>query len=123
MAADATSAGASQIAQLNHARTLALEDPTMYSKLLPAILPILNSINSPSPELKAWGADFLAEIFSSPTVPTDEKQNMAVQALPVLREFLELPGGASATSVEQAGMAKSAIQAASSVYPLIFRYM
>jgi symplekin len=114
---------ADQISQLNQARTLALEDPRMYSKVLPAVLPILNSKNNPSPELKSWGADFLAEIFSSPTISSDEKQNMVVQVLPVLREFLELPGGLPTTPVAQVATVKSAIQAAASVYPLVFRYM
>jgi symplekin len=113
---------ADQISQLNQARTLALEDPRMYSKVLPAVLPILNSRNNPSPELKSWGADFLAEIFSSPTLSADDKQSMVVQVLPVLREFLELPGGLPTTPVEQIGTVKSAIQAAASVYPLVFRY-
>lgn len=111
-----------QISQLNQARTLALEDPRMYSKVLPAVLPILNSRNNPSSELKSWGADFLAEIFSSPTLSADDKQAMAVQVLPVLREFLELPGGLSATPIDQIGTVKSAIQAAASVFPLVFRY-
>lgn len=94
----------------------------MYSKVLPAVLPILNSRNNPSSELKSWGADFLAEIFSSPTLSADDKQAMAVQVLPVLREFLELPGGLSATPIDQIGTVKSAIQAAASVFPLVFRY-
>lgn len=117
---------AAQISSLNQARALALADPSMYSKVLPAVLPILNS-NNPnlSPELKSWGADFLAEIFSSPTLSADDKQGMIVQVLPVLRELLELPGGTTGTtttSVDQIGTVKSAIQAAASVFPLVFRY-
>lgn len=115
---------AAQIASLNQARALALADPSMYSKVLPAVLPILSSSNNPnlSPELKSWGADFLAEIFSSPTLSADSKQGMVIQVLPVLREFLELPGGQTATPIDQIGTVKSVIQAAASVFPLVFRY-
>lgn len=113
---------ADQISQLNQARTLALADPRMYSKVLPAVLPILHSRNNPSPELKSWGADFLAEIFSSPTLSADDKQGMVVQVLPVLRDFLELPNGQTTTPIDQIGTVKSAIQAAASVFPLVFRY-
>jgi symplekin len=119
-----SSAGAGQqMAQLNHARNLALADETMYSKVLPVILPILHAHNNPSPEVRAWGADFLAETFSSTLLPSDVKQSFSVQALPLLMEFLQLPPGAQVTPVEQTGMTKSAIQAAASVYPLVFRHM
>lgn len=114
---------ASQIASLNQARALALADPSMYSKVLPAVLPILNSSNpNLSPELKSWGADFLAEIFSSPILSADDKQSMVVQVLPVLREFLELPGGQTTTPIDQIRTVKSALQTVASVFPLVFRY-
>ncbi|TID17127.1 hypothetical protein E2P81_ATG09683 [Venturia nashicola] len=115
---------AAQISSLNQARALALVDPSMYSKVLPAVLPILSYTNNPnlSLELKSWGADFLAEIFSSPILSSDDKQAMVIQVLPVLREFLQLPGGVSTTPIDQIGTVKSAIQAAASVFPLVFRY-
>jgi symplekin len=123
MATDAQAAVSSQMSQLNHARNLALADPTMYSKVLPVIMPILHAHNNPSPQLRSWGADFLAETFSSPTLATDVKQTFSVQVLPLLMEFLTLPHGAQTTPIEQTGLVKSAVQAASSVYPLVFRHM
>jgi symplekin len=123
MATDAQAAVNSQMSQLNHARNLALADPTMYSKVLPVILPILHANNNPSPTLRSWGADFLAETFSSPTLDMDVKQTFSVQALPLLMEFLTLPHGVQTTPIEQTGMVKSAIQTAASVYPLVFRHM
>jgi symplekin len=123
MASEGGSSGNGQIDQLNSARNLALSDPAMYSKLLPAILPILNSSSNPTPELRAWGADFLAEAFSSPMFSSEGKQDMSVRALPVVKDLLELQPGAQYAPMDQTGMIKSAIQAASSIYPFIFRHM
>lgn len=119
MASEGGSSGNGQIDQLNSARNLALSDAAMYSKLLPAILPILNSTHNPSPELRAWGADFLAEAFSSPMFASEGKQEMSVRALPVVKDLL----GDQVVPIEQTGMIKSAIQAAASIYPFIFRHM
>jgi hypothetical protein len=123
MAGAVPSPGNSQMGQLSHARNLALADPAMYSKVLPVILPILHAHNNPSPDVREWGAAFLAETFSSAVLSSEVKQVFSVQALPLLMEFLQLPPGVQTTPVEQTGMAKSAIQTAASVYPLVFRHM
>ncbi|KAF2397594.1 hypothetical protein EJ06DRAFT_498798 [Trichodelitschia bisporula] len=122
MAAESTPTGNTQLVQLNHARNLALEDPSMYTRLLPAVLPMIGSGSNPSLELRMWGAEFLAEVFASPTLPSDDKQLLSLQALPVLKELLELVGGNTAP-LELAGMMKNTIQAATSIYPLVFRHI
>lgn len=112
-----------QMAQLDAVRQMALVDPNNYKSVLTQIMPIFQAQNNPSPALRAWGADFIAEAFSSPAFPTEDKQEVSINALPVLRELLELPPGQQAVPINQTGMIKSAIQAASSIYPHVFRYV
>jgi symplekin len=116
-------AGGGQMAQLDAVRQMALVDPNNYKSVLTQIMPIFQSQNNPSPALRAWGADFIAEAYSSPAFPSQDKQDVSVAALPVIKELLELPQGQQAASIEQTGMVKSAIQAASSIYPHVFRHM
>lgn len=123
MAGSSASAANSQMAQLDAVRQMALVDPNNYKSVLTQIMPIFQSQNNPSPALQAWGADFIAEAFSSPAFPTEDKQEVSIAALPVLKELLELPPGQQAASVDQTGMVKSTIQAASSIYPHVFRHM
>jgi symplekin len=123
MASDGASAGNGQMAQLESVRQMALVDGNHYKSVLSQIMPIFRSQHNPSLDLKAWGADFIAEAYSSPAFPVEDKQEVSNAALPVLKEFLELPPGMQAAPVEQTGMIKSAIQAASSIYPHVFRYM
>jgi symplekin len=123
MASDSVSAGNGQMAQLDAVRQMALVDPNNYKSVLTQIMPIFQSQNTPSPALRAWGADFIAEAYSSPVFPSEDKQEVSIAALPVLKELLELPPGQQAATVDQTGMLKSAIQAASSIYPHVFRYM
>ena len=116
--------GNSQLAQLNQARDLARVDPAVYERFLPALIPLLNSPDqNPSFELKAWIADFIAEAFSSPIVSPESKQQTSVSALPAIVKLLELPTGAQSATVDQTGLIKSAVQAASSIYPFVFRHM
>lgn len=113
----------SQMAQLDAVRQMALVDPNNYKSVLTQIMPIFRAQNNPSPALRAWGADFIAEAYSSPAFPAEGKQEVSITALPVLRELLELPASQQAASLDQTGMLKSTIQAASSMYPHVFRYM
>lgn len=106
--------GVSQtIEQLNKARLLCLGDPSYYSKVVPGVLPIVGV--QAALELRQWGADFLAEVFASPVVPTEDKQAMALQALQLLKGYLDAPA-------QDFAVVRSTIQALCSVYPLIFRY-
>lgn len=103
-----------QIAKLEAARQLVLSDATHYAAIIPGILPIIGAHSQL--EIRRWGADFLAEAFASPALSLQGKEGLSVQVLQTLRELLELPG-------EDTGVLKSVIQAAASIYGLIFRYM
>jgi symplekin len=104
---------------LQEARNVALNDPSSYTKIVPILLPIINP-NAPLDQ-RRWGADFLAEMFASPIFATDEKQQLAVEdrtpsVLDTLAGYLDKPS-------EDTGVIKSAVQAAASIYPLVFRQM
>ncbi|KIW07750.1 uncharacterized protein PV09_01679 [Verruconis gallopava] len=123
MASNSAAAGNSQMAQLEAVRQMALVDPSNYKSVLTQIIPIFKSQNNPSPALRAWGADFIAEAFSSPAWTAQDKQEVSIPALPVLREMLELPPGQQSVPISQTSMIKSVIQAASSIYPHVFRHI
>jgi symplekin len=99
---------------LAQARGLALENPALYTKILPGILPFIGS-NS-ALDLRTWGAAFLAETFASPVLPQDDKQTLSLQVLPLLKEYLDAPD-------QDFAVVKTAVQASATIYPLIFRYM
>ena len=103
-----------QIAKLEAARHLVLSDSTHYAAIVPGILPIIGAQSHL--EIRRWGADFLAEAFASPALSLQGKESLSVQVLQTLKELLELPD-------EDTGVLKSVIQAAASIYGLIFRYM
>ena len=104
---------AETIAKLDTARNLVLSDAVYYKDIIPAILPSIGP--TAELELRRWGADFLAEAFAAPTFAQDKKQEVAIIALDTLKSLLELPS-------EDAGTLKSVVQAAASIYPLIFRH-
>ncbi|MCJ1296551.1 hypothetical protein MMC34_008117 [Xylographa carneopallida] len=103
-----------QIAKLEAARHLVLSDSTHYAAIIPGILPIIGAQSHL--EIRRWGADFLAEAFASPALSLQGKESLSVQVLQTLKELLELPN-------EDTGVLKSVIQAAASIYGLIFRYI
>ena len=104
----------SEISQLNAARRFVLDDAMLYPRIVEGILPIIGA--NARLELRRWGADFLAETFASPSVPTQTKESMAVLVLQLLKDLLDVPG-------EDVEVVKAVIQAAASIYGLIFRYM
>jgi symplekin len=104
------------LSQLGSARDLALGDGRFYSTIVPGVLPIIGAPDvDTSIEIRRWGADFLAETFASPTWPPDEKAKVAMTVLESLKLYLE--------TVLDRGVIKSAIQAAASIYPLVYRHM
>lgn len=102
-----------KIAQLNLARSLVLQDPTHYPDILKGILPIIVASSSVI-ELRRWGAEFLAETFSSPLINAQKKQELALVCLDPLATLL---------GEAETGILKNVIQCSSSIYPLVFRYM
>ncbi|EKG22268.1 Armadillo-like helical protein [Macrophomina phaseolina MS6] len=100
--------------QLRQAREVVLNNPANYPAIVPSILPIIGQ--SADIELRRWGAEFLAETFASPLLPADQKQQLSLLVLDKLREFLEKPS-------EDVAVVKATVQAAASIYPLLFRYI
>jgi symplekin len=108
------SAVSDQIAGLEAARQLVLSDASLYTQVVPGILPIIGA--GAHLDIRRWGADFLAEAFASPAIALQAKESLSIQVLGTLNALLEVP------LVDEA-MVKSVIQAAASVYGLVFRYM
>jgi symplekin len=107
---------AQTIQQLESARTLALGDGRYYPTIIPGVLPIIGySADNQSVDIQRWGADFLAEAFASPAWPSDVKETSASAVLPTLKDYLE--------HVDDKTVTKSVVQAAASVYPLVYRHM
>jgi symplekin len=110
--AQATAAPTEMLPQLEAARKLVLGDAHFYTQIIPGILPIIGP--SAPLEVRRWGAEFLAETFASPALGNPQKEELSLVALPLLRSILSLPG-------EDAVVVKSVVQAAASIYPLVFR--
>lgn len=102
------------VAQLDKARMLALGDSAFYAQIVPGVLPITGP--TATLDLRRWGADFLAETFSCPTLSADQKQQLSLVVLQTLKDFLEIPG-------EDTAVVKSVVQSATSIYPLVFKHM
>jgi hypothetical protein len=100
-----------QLQQLGNARSLVLADPVYWPQVLHGILPI---VSGPVVELRRWGAEFLAETFSTPVIEAGEKLNLAITCLDTMVRLMD--------EIET-GILKSVVQCSASVYPLIFRYM
>ncbi|PYH77801.1 mRNA cleavage and polyadenylation specificity factor complex subunit [Aspergillus uvarum CBS 121591] len=103
-----------QIAQLNAARNLVLGDAAFYPQIVNGVLPIIGS--RARLELRRWGAEFLAETFSSPALALTQKEQLAANVLQAQREILELPEGDPL-------VLKHIVQNAASLYPLVFRHI
>ncbi|CUS08643.1 unnamed protein product [Tuber aestivum] len=110
-AAQGLSSVEDQLQQLGNARALVLTDPVYWPQVLHGILPI---VSGPVVELRRWGADFLAETFSTPVVEAGEKLNLAVACLDTMVRLMD---------EREAGILKSVVQCSASVYPLIFRHI
>ncbi|KAJ9668968.1 hypothetical protein H2201_000794 [Coniosporium apollinis] len=103
---------ADTLAQLNSARDLALKDASYYLQIVPAVLAL---VGPPAGlELRRWGAEFLAEAFASPSLAAERKQELSLTVLDLLKEYLDTPG-------EDVVVVKAVVQAAASIYPLVFR--
>lgn len=103
------------LAQLESARTLALGEGRYYATILPGVIPILTSANTnEDTDIQRWGAEFIAETFASPAWPSHEKEPVSLTVLPVLMDMMES---------HDTGVVKSAVQAAASIYPLVYRHI
>ena len=104
---------ADQITKLEAARQFALNDSALYSQIFPGILQIIGA--NAHLEIRRWGAEFLAEAFASPTLALKIKESLSVQVLETLKGLLEVPR-------QDTNVVKSVVQAAASIYGLVFRY-
>ena len=102
------------IKNLEDARKLVLGDANFYPQIIQGILPIVGP--NARVELRRWGADFLAETFASPMVSAQQKETLSLTVLEVLKVMIENPQ-------EDPAVAKSIVQTAASIYPLVFRWM
>lgn len=100
--------------QLQKLRYETLKDAHHYKSVVPAILGVIAPGNPL--EIQRYGADFLAETFASPQLPVEEKEDIALKALDLLRQYLDVPG-------QDAVIIKSVVEASTSIYPLIFKHM
>lgn len=105
---------ANQLNQLNSARNLVLGDAALYPQIVNGVLPIVGA--NTRLELRRWGADFMAETFSSPVLATAVKEQLAPNVLQTIQDILMLPES-------DATVLASLVQTAASLYPLIFRHM
>lgn len=103
-----------QIYQLNAARNIVLGDATYYPQIIQGILPIIG--RDARVELRRWGADFLSETFGSPTVALQQKETLSLIVLETVKSMIENPN-------EDSAVVKSIVQTASSIYPVVFRWM
>ena len=112
--ANSPSSIAEQIRQLNDARKLVLSDVNFYTNIVQGILPIIGP--SSLPPLRRWGADFLAETFSTPALPSRDKETLSLLVLESLKGMVE-------KADEDSHVLRSVIQTAASIYPLVMRWM
>lgn len=104
-----------QLAQLNEARRIVLGDAQLYPQIVEGILPIIGP--NARLQIQRWGADFLAETFASPVVPSKMKETMGIRVLQLLKDWLDQPGGGDVEII------KNVVQAAASIYEFVVRYM
>lgn len=120
MAQPGPAASAAQmITQLEAARKLALADSAVYKQILPGITPLIGP--GALVDVRRWGAEFLAEGFASPALSSAQKEEIVSgqgNILGTLRGMLE---GPAAGMAQDPMVVKSAVQAATSLYPLVFR--
>jgi symplekin len=102
------------IRQLNDARRLVLSDVKLYPSVIKGILPIIAPTSHL--ELRRWTADFLADTFATPALPSKDKESMQPFVLDTVQSILETPD-------EDAHVLRSMIQTAASIYPITLRWM
>lgn len=103
-----------QIRQLNDARKLVLGDVQYYPSVVRGLLPSIGP--NAALELRRWGADFLAEAFSTPALPNGEKETMQLYVLATVESLLD-------GDRQDPQVLRSIIQTAASIYPLALRWM
>jgi symplekin len=101
-----------QLTQLETARNLVLGDAALYPQIVQGVLPIIGV--HARLELRRWGAEFLAETFASPALPSAQKELLAESVLPTIHELLDQP-------LQDIAVLTSLVQTAASLYTHVFR--
>jgi symplekin len=99
-----------QIAQLSSVRDLVLKDPSYWPQVVETVLSVITG----KIELRRWGADFLAETFSTPVVDARAKGELALKCLDSILLLVQ---------EKETNILKSIVQCAASIYPMVFKHM
>ena len=98
--------------KLKQLRQFALQDPTKFNDVFPQATMTAGPM-SPL-VLRRWGAEFIAESLANPTWPMEMKSLLGRELLlPILQYYVNEPK-------QDTSVLKSAIQIATSFYPIIF---
>jgi symplekin len=108
------SVDASTLLQLAQARAASLENVALLPKVMGPVIGL--ATEHPSVELQRWAAEFMAETTATRRLTPDDRERLDLTLLPVIKSFLEAEHGDTV-------VLKASIQAAASLYPVIFRYM
>jgi symplekin len=99
--------------QLAHARAAALEDASLLPQVMGPIVGLATECRDLP--LQRWTARFIAESAAAERLAPGDLEKLDLALLPAIRYFLD--GRADAV------VWKASIQAAASLYPVVFRYM
>ncbi|KAI5817140.1 hypothetical protein BZA77DRAFT_43080 [Pyronema omphalodes] len=99
-----------QIAQLSSVRDLVLKDPSYWPQVVETVLSVITG----KIELRRWGADFLAETFSTPVVDPRAKGELALKCLDTILLLVQ---------EKETNILKSIVQCAASIYPMVFKHI
>jgi symplekin len=103
----------SALKQFSHARACSLQDVSLLSQLMPPIIGL--AMERGELPLQRWAARFIAETADAARLAPDEMERLDLTLLPAIRYFLE--GGFDTI------IWKASIQAAASLYPVVFRHL
>jgi symplekin len=103
------------VKQLNDARKQVLANPKLYSSVVKGVVPLLGS-SSHHLSIRRWTAEFVAETFATPALPTREKDVLAPFVLDTIQTIIENPS-------EDVHVLRNMIQTAASLYPIALRWM
>jgi symplekin len=99
--------------QFNHARVCGLRDASLLPHVMPPIIGL--ATERADKELRRWAARFIAETVAAARLAPDDMACLDMTLLPAIRAFLEGPLDTI--------IWKASVQAAASLYPVIFRHM
>jgi symplekin len=116
-AASTTKSATDHVKQLSDARKQVLANPKLYSSVVKGVVPLLaNTGASQHLSIRRWTAEFVAETFATPALPTREKDVLAPFVLDTIQTIVE-------NAAEDTQVLRSMMQTAASLYPIALRWM